>query len=250
MNQSNQTSSLILIDMSFDPKTLVDFSYMNIVYMAIPAIVSLPCLFNILVFAHPNLTDPSFKILLTIAIADFLYLTLGLFSFVIDINCQPMPFMCGSSVQYFTYLFDYLYTYYLSNCLSLFSILAEIFLTTERLLLIRNSKKSNKYSVKIVSSVLAFISLVVYLPSLFCYNLIFTGVAYLYRNVYYVEYFLAPSDFSYTTAGTWLMSSLNFVRISLVMVVLSILNVICVVSFQRYFTQRIEKVHIATRPSK
>jgi hypothetical protein len=118
MNSSNLTRKLIFVDPSFDTRTLVNYNYMNIVFTAIPAIVSLPCLFTILVFAHPKLNDPSFKILLTIAIADFLFLTLGVFSSIIDIHCQPMPFMCSSSVQYFTYLLDFFQRFYLGYCLS------------------------------------------------------------------------------------------------------------------------------------
>jgi hypothetical protein len=220
---------------------------MNIVYMAIPAIVSLPCLFNILVFAHPNLTDPSFKILLTIAIADFLYLTLGLFSFVIDINCQPMPFMCGSSVQYFTYLFDYLYTYYLSNCLSLFSILAEIFLTTERILKIRNSNLFKNITVKTVILALTILSAVFYIPMFISFNLITTGKFYLYKNDIYVEYNLARSDFGISKTGSWLMSSQGIIRAFLVMIVLLVLNVVCILSFQSLVY---EKANVSVKPGK
>jgi hypothetical protein len=51
------------------------------------------------VFAHPNLKDPAFKILLTVSIVDFIYMILYVLITPFDMFCNPMPNMCGSNVQ-------------------------------------------------------------------------------------------------------------------------------------------------------
>jgi hypothetical protein len=82
-----------------------------------------------------------------------LYMILCFLNAVIDIYCEPMPFMCGSKVQLFSFIIDQLVNNYLTSCMALYSILCEIFLTLQRIFLIRNISSLKHITVRIVGPV-------------------------------------------------------------------------------------------------
>jgi hypothetical protein len=237
----NESAPCIYISPSFDPKTLATYSIYTLCSI-IPAFLAIPpILLNILVFANPRLADPAFKILLTIAITDLLYMLLDLINLFMDIYCEPMPFMCGNggiNGQYISFFLDQLLGNYLTSCLALYSILAEIFLITQRLFHITDLRGLRGLTARHVSPVIAVISLIYYLSFWFCYAFKATGQIFVYKNHTYVEYNLELTRFGETSAGTWLLSALNIVRMALVIVVLFFLNMLSVVYFQKFLKKK------------
>jgi hypothetical protein len=245
MNQTNQ-ENVIYVDPSFNPQYLVSYNIYSLTWMLVPLAMTVPTLFNIIVFAHPNLKDPVFKIFLTISISDFAYMVLNLVNTAIDVYCEPAPYMCGSRAQLAAFIMDQLSSNYLTSCLALYSILGEIFLSTQRLFIIQNSRILKGLTVKTVGPALTIISLVYYLPYWFAYDFVKTGNVFFYRNQTYVEYSLVANDFANSLIGNWFLSALSIVRMLLVSVVLFIINIISVFYFRKYFSER-TKLHSGHR---
>jgi hypothetical protein len=150
----------------------------------------------------------------------------------LDVNCRPKPFLCGSDAQYFTHLMDWLLYHSFTSCIAIFSILSEIFLSTQRLLMIRGLNCLKSWNVKHVGPVLATVSLLYYLPVWFSYEIKATDLAYVYKNQTFREFDLPMSD------AEWLLSSLSIIRIFMVMIVLLSLNILSIIAFNRYLKSK------------
>jgi hypothetical protein len=202
------------------------------------AAMTIPTFISIVVFAHPNLKDPAFKILLTVATVDFSYMCLLLLNRVMDMYCEPMPFMCGSNAQLFAFITDQLVNNYLTSSMAIYSILCEIFLTLQRTLLIKNNTLLKNVTVKTVGPIFGIVSLIYYSPYVFAYDFVTTNKVYEYRNQTYVEWNLVANDFGISAAGSWLLSALSIFRTILVLVVLLGLNIVSTVLFRNHFSKR------------
>jgi hypothetical protein len=240
----NQTHKINYIDVDplLDTQTLVANSAYNIVSAVTTAAMTIPTFISIAVFANPKLKDPAFKILLAVAIVDFSYMSLHFFNTLMDMYCKPMPFMCGSNVQQFSFIANQLIFNYLTSCMALYSILSEIFLTVQRMLLLKNNFVLKNVTVRIVGPVCGAISLIYYSPYWFAYDFITTGNVYVYRNQTFVEWNLVENDFGSSVAGSWLLSALSIIRMVLVLVVLLVLNIISTVRFRNHFSRRVTLV--------
>jgi hypothetical protein len=200
--------------------------------------MTIPTFISIVVFAHPNLKDPAFKILLTVAIVDFSYMCLLLLNRVMDMYCEPMPFMCGSNAQLFAFITDQLIMNYLTSCMAIYSILCEIFLTVQRMFLIKNKFLLKNVTVRTVGPIFGITSLIYYSPYWFAYDFVTTNKVYVYRNQTYLEWNLVANDFGNSDAGKWLLSALGIFRMLLVLVVLLVLNIVSAVVFRNHFSKR------------
>jgi hypothetical protein len=226
------------VNASFDPQTLAANSVFNMASVIISASVTVPIFINIAVFAHPNLKDPAFKILLTVSIVDFVYMIMEFIHAYLDIYCGPKPFMCGSDGQLAALAFDQYIDNYLTSCMAVYSILSEIFLTTQRLFLLQHSNFLKDVKVKIICPIMAVISLIYYTPYFFAFDFVTTDNVYLYKNRTYVEWNLVLNEFGQSPVGSWLLSSLSILRLLLVSVVLLALNIVSVIAFRKYFSKK------------
>jgi hypothetical protein len=163
---------------------------------------------------------------------------------VMDMYCEPMPYMCGSNAQFAAFFIDQSLGNHITSSLALYSLLGEIFLTTQRLFLIREVKILKNVTVRTVGPILSSISFVFYLPYWFAYDFVTTGNVYVFKNQTYVERSLALNDFGNSMTGKWLLSTLSIFRILLVIVVLFAVNVVSVFSFRNYFSK---KARLSTR---
>jgi hypothetical protein len=230
------------VDQSFDQKALVANTVYNVVSIATTAAMAIPTFISIAVFAHPKLKDPAFKILLTVAIVDFSYMCLLLLNALMSMYCEPMPFMCGSNAQLFAFITDQLIMNYLTSSMALYSILCEIFLTVQRMLLLKNITLLKNVTVRTAGPVFGIISLVYYSPYWFAYDFVTTDNVYVYRNQTYVEWNLVANDFGKSAAYSWLLSALSIFRMILVLVVLLVLNIVSVIFFRKHFSRRVTLV--------
>jgi hypothetical protein len=242
MNQTNKKpTNLIYVDPKFDPRTLANYSLLNVATIIISALMMVPTFISMAVFAHPNLKDPAFKILLSVATLDFIYMIMTFVVYILDTFCEPMPYMCGSTTQLWAFVIDQLFNNFLTSDVAVYSILSEIFLTIQRLLLLKNIRVIKDVTVKTTGPILGIISLLYYSPYWFAYDFVTTGNVYVYRNATYVEWNLVITDFATSPAGSWFLSSLSIFRMILVMVVMLAINIASIFAFRKYFSK---KVHL------
>jgi hypothetical protein len=228
----------IFVDSNFDFKSLTEFSTADLEVLIMASFSTLTSLFNIIVFSHPNLKDPTFKILLLVSIVDFCYMTLTLYDFSFTIKCKPSPILCGEQSQISAYMTSYVVNKYLTSCLAIFNIMMEIYLSVNRLLLIRNITLIKDVTVRTVGPIFGSLALIYYLPSLFANRLEKTGIVYVYRNQTFVDYALVLTEFGSSPVGQWVTSAIQILRIVLVVLVIFPINIVSIFLFQKYLIQK------------
>lgn len=218
-----------------------DYDFNSLVSMA-DVLTSLPpCIFssitsmvNIVVFSR--LADPLSRFLFYISIADFMYVLLPIPEAVFTNWCQLAP-MCGSYVQMVAFYYIYIEAVYLTSCCAMFSILADIFLSLQRIFMLNNKPYLKNVSVNKSASAFLIFSVAYYMIQCSFFYVGPTGYVYIYRGQSYTGYYLILTEFSQTRFGTGLYIALSVFRIFLVIVLMSILNVITIFYF-RVFVKR------------
>ena len=197
-------------------------------------------LINIIVFSSKNLREAhhTYNCFLCMSIADFTNLSLVLFARYLWIYCQPSPFLCGSSMQYFTKFVDIATQDYLTSCLAIFSIFLEIFLTLQRYFLIINKKYLKDVTAIKIVPILAIISLIYYLPVFF--NRVIANdeifVISLNKTVIFHKY--STTEYGRSEAGRSILIFLSTVRIGSVMIILFILNIMTIFAFKKFMSKK------------
>jgi hypothetical protein len=235
---SNMSNSFILVDPNTDLSQFIYYDSIAQMELTLCTFSSICCILNISILASPKLKDPLYKYIMLIACTDLLYFLLIIINNVLDVQCQPVPYLCRSFAQFISFLNDQFSINYLTSCLAVFSILSEIFLTTQRLFLIKNYKYLRSLTWKHVAPVIGLISLIYYSPYWFSYGMTTTGLVYSYKGENYTEWTLDKTEFGKTQASFWLLSSLSIVRTLLVMIVLSSLNVASIIVFRAYIKKK------------
>jgi hypothetical protein len=209
----------------------------------------LASLMNVLVLVNPKLKESLFRYLLVMAIVDMFYslmvFTLGFMSSL----CLPSTSeMCGPNL-YLTFLVMFiLMSDFLTSSLALMNILLEIFLTTQRMLMITNKKSAlRNASVTRVCWTLFGVSLLLYFPFLFMNKIepampvsgVFTNTTLkvnINQNRY--NYRRVKSQFGDSEFAFWFTVTVNGIRIFLVVGVLFVLNCVAVFKFHSYFYRK------------
>jgi hypothetical protein len=235
---SNATVNYIYMDSSIDPLVYADVPAYDIFLTTLGLLTAISSLISITVLASPNLADPTFKCMMCIEISDFAYFIQVAYQILISDLCEVYPFVCGSTAQYVSLISEILINNYLTSCLAIFSIIYEVFLTLQRLFLIRNINHLKHVTVRQVTSVLALIAAIYYIPALFTNQIILTGNVYVYRNATFIERTLVNTEFA--TTGKPLFIALQVIRMLLVTVILFTLNVITAWSFHQFMRKRVE----------
>ena len=116
---------------------------------------------NIIIFLNSQMKDSSFKYMLAISISDLFYLSILSYQFIG--YCDECSFNRNYLLQIYTFVFDQ----YLSRCLAIFNILAEIFLSIQRYTVLINRQYLRQTTHKWLIISLFVISLLFYMPLLF-----------------------------------------------------------------------------------
>jgi hypothetical protein len=222
------------------------------ILMALRAFGILASLLNVSVLVNPKLKDTIFKYLLVIAIVDTTYsLMIYLLGFLNSL-CFPLRHeICGPT---FLFTFRVLFIFmsdFLTSSLAFVNILLEIFLTLQRVLMITNTRSALRDAgVARVCWTLFFVSLLFYFPFLFMNKVervaptsslspMMSGSS---SSGY--EYQRVKSEFGNSTPAFWFQTTVNVIRICLVLVVLPILNCVAIIKFRAYFQRkyRVKKI--------
>ena len=200
---------------------------------------------NISVFLHSKMKDISFKYMLAISASNVLYNFLLLYGYII--YCED----CDLNKSFGTQVFKIIVNNHLASCLAIFSNLIEIYLSLQRYFILKNKKTLQAISFKQVLLLLSLISLVYYIPALFCYDIV-------KKEIYSFNQTLANSTiyatelnvFSRSLFGKSLTISLLSLRIFLSSVLLSLINISNAVMFRhRFHTRAVLKLRNRSKSS-
>lgn len=190
---------------------------------------------NIIVFLNHQLKDTTYKYMLVISISDFVYILLvGLES---TYQCGTLCDERKMSLEY--QIFTIWFTDFLTSCLAIMNILIELFVSIQRLFIISNKSFFANKSTKTVLVVLFVFSLCYYSPVLFI-NYITTNTNGS-NNTYKIE----RSEFGESNIGRVIPAILSGVRLFLVVICLSIVNLITFIEFKKHLSKKTNlKLHL------
>jgi hypothetical protein len=236
----NQTElRLVLIDVNTTATAIYDQFYTIVLTSSAFSLIC--CAMNVAVLSSSKLKDPLYKFMMLISSVDFLYMVQVVVGIFLEVECLPAPYLCGGDyAQYFASWFYQASANYLTSCLAIFSILSEIFLTIQRLFLIKKLNHLKSLTWRHVSPGIAVISLLYYAPVWFSFTVVPTEVVYSYKGQNYTEWSLASTDIGNTVASSAILTSLQVFRTFLVMVVLLALNIASVFAFQKYMSKKLQ----------
>lgn len=197
---------------------------------------------NICIFISPKLKDISYKYMLVNSITNFFYLVfcfMGLFfSSCINVNCH-------SSQTLFATIYTISIINYFTSSLAIFRILIEVTLSLHTYCILTQQKWLTKVSYKLILLILFIISLLFYLEQLFAYSIVtIMSDDDEQRSVVYTS---VDNSFGTSALGKSIAVVQFSVRLFLVVVVLTLLNIMNVVQFVRRFGHR--KIGILERYS-
>jgi hypothetical protein len=123
---------------------------------------------NILVFSHKDFKEKIFNYLFIHSISEFVYYFVT--SFLIFSYCQVCPESATNS-----YFVEFIIIYldrFLSSAIVIFSLFIEITIAIHRYIVVFNCKPKTKDNSYVVSSILAIISLGIFIPELLTYKIV------------------------------------------------------------------------------
>jgi hypothetical protein len=218
LNDNNKSTGSVSdsIIMMINPSNHLEWSdYMDLVVCSFGLLtVSV----NVKTFLNLELKDPTFRYLLVEAIADWTYLA----------TLISVPFVYSSQFTLFSRLYSILIDDYLSSCLAINNILIELFISAQRLSIILNYQLLKRAPFKLTASIIACVSLLYYSPVLFLKHIIAT------TNGFELEETL----FGQTECGRVFPVALSTLRLLLVTVCLSSVNILCLLKFRLYVTRK------------
>lgn len=208
------------------------FIWEDYVQTSLCSIACVTNLINLIIFRNPKLNDQTYKFLLVIAFNDFAY------------SCQLMLLQlgklcvtgsCAPNTKYAVLLLHIVCFEYTTSCLAIMNIFIELYMTVQRLSMVKNKKFMESISFRKIIIFLTIISFVYYSPVLFLTKI---DTIYIKNSTMPQDYSLKLSSFGNSSIGRLIPTVLSLIRIFLVTVVLFVLNVITIISFKKYFAKK------------
>jgi hypothetical protein len=132
---------------------------------------------------------------------------------------------------------DILLSDYFTSCLALFNIITEIVVTCQRVVLITNNSET-LYRPWVVCLVIFIISLAVYSPLLFMSKVYTEEMRNATTGVVHRGYYPARTDFGRSKVSLFIKQTTAFLRMGLVLVVLSIVNLIASIKYTAFYNRK------------
>lgn len=191
---------------------------------------------NIFVFANPKLSSASYRCMLINSITNLSYLTINLMA-VFFYLCNT----CQSSTTYFAALFSILVFFYFSSCLAVFRIMIEIVLSLYTYCILTNRAAwIERVALKRLVYVLFVASLIIYGHQPFAYQINQRATRFTQGdNDVKVVYTVKASEFGNSVIGKMCAIFQASIRIFLILVVLTFLNLLNLVSFRKRYENRL-----------
>lgn len=160
---------------SSDWQSVLSFTAIQIVSTVLHVVAILTTLLNVLIFSSSRLKDSVYKYLMVASVSDHAFLISSLVVMLFDIVCDPSPARCGSRGQQIEKIAFIWIGWFLGGTLIFYGILNEIFIATQRLLILKGVLFAKDWKVWHVGPALAFISFLINMPYLLVYTVQETG---------------------------------------------------------------------------
>lgn len=191
---------------------------------------------NVAIFFNSRLRDSRYRLMMFKSLSNLVYLFLTALT-----QLFTYCFNCSTSQLYFSVLFTIAISLYFLSCLAIFRILLEILIALNTLCTLSNRPWFVSISYKILASSAFLISLVYYANKPFGYYIASAPATVSYLNhtntTGGVVYFRALTSFGFSSTYTALSMTQQFVRVFLIVVVLTTINVCNVLAFKRWFNR-------------
>ena len=213
----------------FHIKAIVLFSQILAVFFSL-------CI--IFILFKSKFKDKFFRILLIIACSDLAYSSLILVLSFITLICYSENLICPLVFYYIMSLGFIVINEFISSSLSLFVILIEIFLTIQRISIMKNFKwvRKNK-NINLILIFLFIISILIFTPKLFMYKI---NLSYFYKSKKpKLIHDVFATKFGDSNKASIILG-ISIFRITLITVILPVLNVIMFAIYKQYLKQKLK----------
>lgn len=195
-------------------------------------------LINISVFSNSKLKDPSYSYLLAKSLIDFIYLSLAFVNQIVN-YC----FECAWSQTYWANLYGLAIGVYLMPCLVIFRLLIENIVSVYIYLILSNRVRLiNRVSYKLAIFLSFTFSVLFYAQRPFS--------VYIASNDDHLVYFYKYTDFGLSRAYRVISIIQSLVRISLAVILLTIVNILNSIRFNKRFKSGVIRAVFIPKHSK
>ena len=209
---------------------------------------------NVLVFISPKLKDSTYNLMMANSIVDIAFLTVSGLSISIYCGdpCLPNYFTLAGQIMQIWFV------NYILRSLAILTTLIEIFISFQRLMLIKNKPFLKDVSVVKVLVVLTIISLLFYLPAFFTAKIssTYSPLVFLPNSTQIdftrskLIYFGAYTDFGTSRLSKIIMVALTIIRICLSTIVLLLINILSALEFQKRIQKKLNMAQKTNLTSK
>ena len=193
---------------------------------------------NLFVLSSKELKDSSYKYMFANSLNNLLY-----FLFVMLFHIYFIITSVNQKKSYLFLLCHIAILEYLTSCMAIFNLIAQIILSTQRILLILNKQIFQNISPYRGIAVITIISLVYYIPVLTIQKIDLVtknNMTTNYTNqINEQNYAIVSTDFGRTSFGKTIRTILSIGRIVLATVILSVVNMINYYLFKKFFDKKI-----------
>jgi len=191
---------------------------------------------NLFVLSSKELKDSSYKYMFANSLNNLLYLM-----FIVLYHIYFIITSVNQKKSYLFLLCHIAILEYLTSCMAIFNLIAQIILSTQRILLILNKQIFQNISPYRGIAIITVISLVYYIPVLTIQKIdLVTKTTTNYTNqINEQNYAIVSTDFGRTSFGKTIRTILSIGRIVLATVILSVVNMINYYLFKKFFDKKI-----------
>ena len=181
----------------------------------------------IAVFLSPKMKDISFKYMLAQSVSDFIYL--------FSLSFQLIEFSTENSIttsllfQIYSVVIDAVFT----SFLGIFYVFVEVLISIQRYFIMKNKTFLSRVSHNKVIAFLAALSIVYYIPCMFLYQIETINLFNNSTSKYETTYSYSKTSFFNSSPGKIIVSFLEFFRIFLNSVFLSVVNILTMIEFKK-----------------
>lgn len=211
------------------------FSPVQIVSLSVNVASILTASVNVVVFVNLRSKDQVYQFLLVSSIVELVYLIVGAYLSTMGPMCDASPLTCGSTAQYVNKINNVWLTGFFNSVLAFYCILNELFLSLQRLLILKKSMFMKSWKVWVVGPVMGIISALVYMPVLLVQSVKQTGSINFNGDIYPVY------SVVYVPNTSTIVSMVQaFLRALLVIVGMTTLNVATLFNFRSFVNKKLK----------
>jgi hypothetical protein len=207
------------------------------------------CLTNIIVFSQKIMRKKTlFQYMLVMSVSDLIYSVSMIIIVPIAMGCswekknfqfenQADLQVCHILYTLFIWVSDFL-----TSCLAFFNIILEIFVTCQRIRLISTgsvkNQKRQKHRPLIVFTLVFAVSLAIYSPVMFMNEVKCEELRNETTGSVRKDYFYKKTAFGKSNEGLYIVESITALRVFLVIVVLTVVNIVAAVIYAAFYKRK------------